>query len=379
MLKNTSFRLSRILPSLNIYATSIYLLLSLLFLLTFPVVSQNRTTVSIEGEQFLINGQPTYLGQMWEGNKIEGLLFNSRMVQGVFDDLNPETAVRWKYPDTGEWNPDRNTDEFVAAMEEWLAHGLLAFTVNLQGGSPMGYGNKNWYNSAYEEDGSLRPAYFARLSKILDKADELGMVPIIGLFYFGQDQNLKDDVAVKNATENVVDWLHQKGYRHVLIEVANECDNKSYDRDIIKANRIHELIELVKSKEKDGFRYLVSTSYNGNSIPLPNVVQSADFILIHGNGVHDPARIAEMVTQTKQVAGYSPMPIVFNEDDHFDFEEDTNNLVTAVQSYASWGFFNYRLDGEGFEDGYQSIPVDWGINSPRKKAFFAKLKEITGY
>ena len=361
------------------YTASTSFLLILLIVLPFSAVSQNQTTVSIKGEQFFINGQPTYSGRTWNGHKIEGLLFNSRMVQGVFDDLNPETAIKWKYPDASEWDPDRNTDEFVAAMDDWLAHGLLAFTVNLQGGSPMGYGNKNWYNSAYEEDGALRPAYFTRLAKILDQADELGMVPILGLFYFGQDQNLKDEAAVKKATENVIDWLLEKDYRHVLIEVANECDNQAYDREIIKADRIHELIELVKSKKKDSFRYLVSTSYNGRSIPRPNVVQSADFILIHGNGVHDPARIAEMVAQTKQVDGYSPMPIVFNEDDHFDFEKDTNNLVTAVQSYASWGYFDYRMDGEGFEDGYQSIPVDWGINSPRKKAFFTKLKEITGY
>jgi len=361
------------------FFASLFLIISLFFNIEHSALAQDRPTVSIKGEQFFIDGEPTYPGRTWEGNRIEGLLFNSRMVQGIFDDLNPETAVRWKYPDTGEWDPDRNTDEFVAAMDDWHDHGLLAFTVNLQGGSPMGYGNKNWYNSAYEEDGALRPAYFERLTRILDKAKELKMVPIIGLFYFGQDQNLRDDEAVKQATGNAIDWLLEKGYRNVLIEVANECDNKGYDLDIIKADRIHELINLVKSKEKDGFRYLVSTSYNGNSIPRPNVVQSADFILIHGNGVHEPERIAEMVAQTKQVEGYQPMPIVFNEDDHFNFEADTNNLVTAVRSYASWGYFDFRMDGEGFEAGYQSVPVDWGINSERKQAFFSKIKEITGY
>jgi len=37
------------------------------------------------------------------------------------------------------------------------------------------------------------------------------------------------------------------------------------------------------------------------------------------------------------------------------------------------------MNDEPFECGYQSVPVDWGINSARKKAFFALLKEITGY
>jgi hypothetical protein len=29
-------------------------------------------------------------------------------------------------------------------------------------------------------------------------------------------------------------------------------------------------------------------------------------------------------------------------------------------------------------DGYQSPPVQWGITTPLKKAFFGKVKEITG-
>ena len=118
------------------------------------------------------------------------------MVQGIFDDSNPETRELWEYPDTGEWNPERNTNEFVEAMDDWYSHGLLAFTLNLQGGSPMGYGNKDWINSAFDEKGNLKPDYFQRLDKILKKADELSMIVILGLFYFGQDQNLKDEQAI---------------------------------------------------------------------------------------------------------------------------------------------------------------------------------------
>ena len=45
------------------------------------------------------------------------------------------------------------------------AHGLLAFTVNLQGGSPEGYSKSQpWENSAIDPDGDLRPAYMKRLA-----------------------------------------------------------------------------------------------------------------------------------------------------------------------------------------------------------------------
>jgi hypothetical protein len=108
------------------------------------------------------------------------------MVQGIFDDLNPETRSLWDYPD-GPWDAERNAREFVAAMPEWRDNGLLSFTINLQGGSPHGYSDgeqQPWINSAFDAAGDLRPDYMARLQLILDRADELGMAPILGLFYF---------------------------------------------------------------------------------------------------------------------------------------------------------------------------------------------------
>jgi hypothetical protein len=106
------------------------------------------------------------------------------------------------------------------------------------------------------------------------------------------------------------------------------------------------------------------------------VVEVSDFVLIHGNGVHQPARITEMVEQVRALPSYRPMPIVFNEDDHFDFGQPENNFVAATKAYASWGYFDFRMKGEGFDEGYQSVPVNWGISSERKRGFFSKMKEI---
>jgi hypothetical protein len=332
--------------------------------------------VSIVGEAFHINGQPTYAGRTWRGHKIEGLLLNSRMVQGIFDDLNPETAGRWAYPDTNKWDADRNTREFVAAMPAWRELGLLAFTINLQGGSPQGYSqDQPWNNSAITPEGDLRPEYMARLEKILDKADELGMVVILGIFYFGQDQRLADEAAVVRALDKAVQWVLDRGYRNVVIEVNNEC-NVRYDHAILQPKRVHELIERVKSKTKDGRKLLVGTSYGGGKVPEENVVRASDFLLLHGNGVSDAQRITQMVEQTRKVAGYRPIPILFNEDDHFSFDKPENNFVAAIAARASWGYFDFRMKGEGFDDGYQSEPVNWDISSPRKKAFFGLLEEI---
>ncbi len=339
---------------------------------------KRNTKISIVGEKFYINGKPTFKGRVWNGYKIEGLLPNSRMVQATFDDRNPTTRAQWAYPDTKQWDADRNTDEFLAAMPVWKQHGLLAVTLNLQGGSPQGYSkDQPWHNSAFNEDGSWNPYYWNRLKKILDRADELGMIAIVGFFYFGQDERLKDEAAVIRAVDNATDWLLEAGYQNVLIEINNEC-NIRYDHAILQPERVHELIQRVKRKKVKGRRLLVSTSYGGGAIPKENVVREADFLLLHGNGVSDPAKIVDMVNKTRAVAGYRPMPIVFNEDDHFNFDKPLNNFVAATSAYASWGFFDYRMKDEGFDEGYQSVPVNWQISSPRKRGFFEKLKEITG-
>ena len=43
-------------------------------------------------------------------------------------------------------------------------------------------------------------------------------------------------------------------------------------------------------------------------------MRASDFLLLHGNGAKDPARIGEMVHRTRSVPGYPPMPILFNGD-----------------------------------------------------------------
>ena len=342
------------------------------------VPAARTTTVSIQADRFLINGQLTLKGVVWRGHKVEGLLPNSRMVQGVFDDLNPETRARWAYPDTKAWDPARNTREFVAAMAEWRRHGLLAITLNLQGGSPEGYSkDQPWHNSAFTEDGSLRPDYMARTMQILDEADRLGMAVILGLFYFGQDERLRDEAAILRAVDGTVEWVLGQGYRNVLIEINNEC-NVRYDHAILQPGRVHELITRAKGVTRDGRRLLVSTSYGGNTVPGDAVLAASDFVLLHGNGVTNPDRIAEMVRLTRQLPGFTPRPILFNEDDHYDFEKSWNNVVAATSAYASWGFFDFRRQGEGLAEGYQSVPVNWGISSARKRGFFNLLQEMTG-
>ena len=375
-----------------------------------------KTTVEIDGERFLINGKLTYAGREWRGRPIEGRLMNSRMVQATFDDENALTRAIFAYPDTSEWDADRNTDEFVAMVPEYRARGLLGVTLNLQGGCPTGYfrterldeilaplpadvqaqvkdelrgpleNAQPWVNTALDEDGRLKPSYVGRLERVLEALDAQGMVAIVGVYYFGQDERLRDEAAVRRGVEVTATWVLERGYENVLLEVNNETNVRKYEHEILQPQRVHELIELAKETTVGGRRLLVGTSYGGGRVPDESVAAVSDFLLLHGNGVREPARITEMVAQTRELSGFTrrPMPIVFNEDDHFAFDASENNMVAAVESGASWGYFEGGASSGGgvalgdYEHGYQLVPVNWGINTDVKRGFFRLLREMTG-
>ena len=164
----------------------------------------------------------------------------------------------------------------------------------------------------------------------------------------------------------------------------NEC-NVSYDHAILRCDRVHELIERVRRTELAGRRLYASTSLGGNAVPPAAVAAASDYVLLHGNGVARPERIAEMIAEVRRLPGYTPKPIVSNEDDQpwrvaeQGWREDGNNFVEAVRHYASWGFFDFRLEPEHQDHnaGYQSVPVNWQASSTRKQQFFDLTAAIT--
>lgn len=367
-----------------------------------------KTRLAIDSEDFRINGRLTYAGRHWKGHRVEGQLMNIRAVNAIFDDLNPDTQDRWAYPDTGRWDAERNLSEFLAMLPVYRAHGVLALTINLQGGSPEGYCDiQPWINTAFTAYGELRPAYMDRLRRVLDRFDELGMVAIIGLYYFGQDERLVDEEALRNGVRNAIAWITDHGYTNVIIEINNECGigryeneislvrdkgpevdprvaGSRYEHAILRPERVHELIQLAKDCRPAGHQLPVGTSYRGGMIPSEEVVAVSDVVLLHGNGTPTPADIGKAVTRVKALARYRPMPIVFNEDDNHGFDQPTNDLISAVEHHASWGLYDPGAGAGGYHtrgnyiDGFQNVPINWTINTERKRAFFKLLLDITG-
>ena len=138
------------------------------------------------------------------------------MVQAIFDDENSKTRLNWAYPDTGLWNPDRNTDDFCAALPLYFNHGLFGVTIGLQGGGPVYTPDiyDNYINSAFEWDGSPKKPYITRLKRILSTANKVGMIIIINFFYLQQNRRFINGSAIKNSVRFITEWLLESGYQN---------------------------------------------------------------------------------------------------------------------------------------------------------------------
>lgn len=357
------------------------------------------TTVSIHGNEVWIDGKPTYEGRTFEGHKIQGLLFNARAVQATFDDPNPKTCGYWAYPDTDEWDPDRNTKEFCAALPTWRDHGVLAFTLCGQGGGAL-YRPEiydHYDNSAFTRDGNLKPAYADRTARILARADELGMVVIVGMFYWKHTLKMKGEPAIWRATREMMDFLRSTGRRNVLVEVANETGPR-FGFEMFHADRTHKIIDTLKAEYPE---FLISTSQGGldvgkgqHEMPPASLIRSVDFIMPHGNGNTAEELIAGLdAILAMPEYQLNPKPIIINED-----SVGVPNLDASWRSYVSWGYYDQGHNGETHRghdiymdtriprettyealSGFQTPPVNWGINTDHKRAFFGRVAEVTGY
>ena len=353
----------------------------------------NSTTVAIDGEQFLINGRPTYEGREYDGRRVSGLLFNTRMANAIFDDENRSTRTNWRYPDTGTWDPDRNTDEFCAALPGYAAHGVLGVTVGLQGGgsiyNPDVY--DHYVNTAFAPDGEVKPDYLDRLERVLSAADAAGMVVIVNFFYWRQLQWLEGDSAILRAAEEAADWLLEGGHTNVLVDLMNEFQEGD---GLLESQRIGEVIQLIRKRSHSGRRLLVSSSVHPEKWqPEGDWDDCVDFYIPHGNN-QNADELRKEIRALRSSRGFqeNPRPILINEDSiHLD------SLEAALDEYASWGYYSQgygcggswkhgrfdwlaagREEEYGRLSGFQTMPTNWSINTDEKREFFSKVATITG-
>ncbi len=300
-----------------------------------------RTTVAIDGVRWLINGRVTY-----PGTRAEGLLMNVRMVNATFEDRNRD-----------DFDPDANTDAFLAVMPEYVEAGVRAFTFNLQGGMP---GYEGALNSAFEPDGSLRPCYLKRMARVIEACDRHGVVVILGCFYQRQDQVLRDEQAVRAGVVNAVRWIESQGYSNVVLEIANEFEHSGFNHRIIRASEGQ--VELIELARRENPKLLVSTSGLGHGRLPKLVAEASDFLLPHFNGT----RLEDIPARIEVLKQYGK-PVVCNEDDRTG-KAAAEACRLSVENGASYGLMLKR------RNQYQPFEFHGVADDP---VFYSMLRSLT--
>lgn len=300
------------------------------------------TKLGIEsGTKWTLNNQITHLGA-----RAEGLLMNVRMVNATFEDRG-----------RADFDPAANTNRFLARLPDYVAHGVRAFSLCLQGGNP---GYEGALNSAFAPDGTLHAGYLARVARVINACDKAGVAVILGCFYQRQDQVLKNEAAVRAGVAAVARWIKTSGWSNVALEIANEYPIKGFNHRLIQSPEGEvELIQLAKKTNPD---LLVSTSGYGDGKLDDVVARASDFLLVHFNSVPVeaiPARVAALKKYNK--------PVVCNEDDKTGAEA-ARAAEASVASGASWGLMLNALNQ------YQPFTFNGANDDPM---VYAKLKALT--
>ena len=311
-----------------------------------------KTVISVRGRQFLINGQPVYADIPNSNPQVHGLLFNQRMIQGVFDD--PPQRGRYGQLALAKFDPDENTDGLIRALPEWYRWGLRAVTVCFQGGWPVGMCDvESIDNNPFGEDGlKLDFAYADRMDRIIRAADQIGMAVIVNILYWAQARKLRDGRAVRNAVRTACRFLHGQGYTNVMIDVVNEYDIYGNDRHPIMQTDegISSLIELAKAESG----MPVGSSGTGGRIEKEPALAS-DFVIIHGNDL-TRGKLYDMLLKQIEIA--PDKPVLCNED-----SPCCTRVDVCTELGVSWGYYNNYTK--------QIPPCFWGV-TPGEDLFFAR-------
>ena len=318
----------------------IFIVTSVLLLAPVPS-SARQTQISIDNTQWLLNGRLTY-----PSAPAEGLLMNVRMVNATFEDkTRPDFDI------------NQNTNEFIKQIPVYVAHGVRAFTFNLQGGFP---GYEGAVNSAFKPNGSLRKSYMRRIKKVIKACDNHGVIAILGCYYQRQDQILKDEKAVRRGVVNAVRWIEKSGYNNIVLEIANEFNHPGFDHQILKKSEGQ--VELIRLAKKTSPKLLVSTSGLGNGKLPDNVCRASDFLLIHFNGT----KLEDIPKRIQALKKYGK-PIICNEDHKYD-QQAAQAARLSVENNASWGFMQDKVN--------QHFPFHFnGIDDDPK--VYIMLKKLT--
>ena len=116
---------------------------------------------------------------------------------------------------------DEKADQLIEHLGLYRSYGVNTVSVFFMGSR---FGDVR----GYRPDATLEPGYAARMGRIIEAADKLGMVVLVGCLYWSTSRAKEHLVDVwgqaeaNQAVANTVGWLAENEYRNVFVDVDNE-------------------------------------------------------------------------------------------------------------------------------------------------------------
>jgi hypothetical protein len=283
-------------------------------------------------------------------------------------------------------------------------------TVSMEGGNPgnpdsdpdinqtgFGYDQANGTPSAFSKGPvAIKASWKARLEQIIEALNDKGMVCILGLFYGRQSSWLDTQANYEDAMDAVTAWLIAKGYRNVIVDLANECgENPSSTwgsrAPWVTDSGVAGAIDYFKGLwAAEPWRPPVSAS--DRRLDFGALAgAAADVILPHAN-LHGGANGTGSPSTTQVntlMSDWADKPVVVNEDSPREIGNpsladalaaDELTCTRLFDAGGSWGGFlshhqRYHSDWAD-ADGY---PFEWRVRATEDITTGTYREKATGY
>lgn len=293
----------------------------------------------------------TYEGSRYRG-KVRGSLALLRVSQGLFDD---------EWLRERSFDPGANTDRLIQQLPTYREHGIAGIVVGLQGGDP-GYSEEangvrrassadlgetsGALVSAYRADGTLKPAWLARLDRLIEASNRQGLIVCLVLFQQDQDEVLSSPEAVVAAARNVASHLIQTNARNVMIDVADAWDEPEgrWDHRRFIPRYVEYLIRAVRDEFQEADFSLPIGASSGSGMLYPmSLARLCDMVLLQGDG----RTAADKLARSRQFKQYGrPVLMVSDSNGTAATGEELGRERSIAEAYlqgaSGWSFVPVR-------------------------------------
>ena len=188
----------------------------------------------------------------------------------------------------------------------------------------------------YRVDATLNPIHAARMGRIIEAADRLGVVVLVGCLYWSTSRAKEDLVDVwgqddaNRAVANTVRWLAENDYRNVFVDVDNE--GMAHDQ---MGWHIREMIEAAHGVDPS-----IMVAYNDKD-PVPS---NADLCIHHSPKVTGKPWLESEGTPKNAPGGYWG-----------DYSKEAHRATNRYNNYSRIGRYTAEMKQDDYRQTDENV------------------------